>query len=128
MTSMWEPMNEMMDSGLAGNFYPFLEQAERALDRAEAHHHTRWALYPPVTVASGFLIKPRELQRLGRLVAQQCAATLLPLREELREHNGLSAAISQLLGRVRKRGLTRALPLRNTKGPACLAAGATATR
>ena len=28
-----EPMNEMMDSGLAGNFYPFLEQAERALDR-----------------------------------------------------------------------------------------------
>ncbi|MCY1363287.1 hypothetical protein D9M69_500420 [compost metagenome] len=38
---------------------------------------------------------------------KQCSDTLLPLREELRRHNSLSAAVSQLLGQVRKRGLTR---------------------
>ena len=27
-------MNEMMDSGLSGTFYPYLEKAEQALDRA----------------------------------------------------------------------------------------------
>ncbi len=111
-----EPMNEMMDSGLAGNFYPFLEQAESALDRAVEAITIQGGLYTHQLQLRQVSYQAKELQRLGRLVAQQCAATLLPLREELREHNGLSAAISQLLGRVRKRGLTRALPLRNTKG------------
>lgn len=42
-------------------------------------------------------------------MAQQCADTLLPLREELRQHNALSSAVSTLLGQVRKRGLRRTL-------------------
>ena len=40
---------------------------------------------------------------------KQCSDTLLPLREEFRQHNALSAAITLLLGRVRKRGLQRVL-------------------
>ena len=74
-----------------------------------------------------FLIKPRSLQRLGRLQPAR-AATLLPLREELREHNGPSAAISQLLG-VCKRGLTRAPGCQQYEGALPVwRQGATATR
>ena len=51
----------------------------------------------------------KELRRFGRLVALQCSDTLLPLREELRQHNALSSAISALLGQIRKRGLRRTL-------------------
>lgn len=111
-----EPMNEMMDSGLGGNFYPYLEQAEQALDRAVETMTIQGGLYTHQLQLRQVAYQVKELQRLGRVVAQQCATTLLPLREELREHNGLSAAISQLLGRVRKRGLTRGLALHNDTG------------
>lgn len=53
----------------------------------------------------------------GRIISQQCADTLLPLREEARRNNELSAAISYLLGRVRKQGLSRALNPKSTDKP-----------
>lgn len=104
-----EPMNEMMDSGLGGTFYPHLEAAEQALDTAVEALTVRGALYSHRLQLRQVAYQAKELRRLGRIVAQQCADTLLPLREEARQHNQLSAAISQLLGRVRKQGLTTAL-------------------
>ncbi|MCD8513903.1 MAG: hypothetical protein LRY63_11775 [Nitrincola sp.] len=47
------------------------------------------------------------MRRFGRIVAQQCADTLLPLRDEARQHNTLSTAVSELLGQIRKQGLKR---------------------
>ena len=104
-----EPMNEMMDSGLGGTFYPHLEAAERTLDRAVERLSVRGALYSHRLQLRQVAYQAKELRRLGRIVAQQCADTLLPLREEARQHNALSAAISELLGRVRKRGLKATL-------------------
>ena len=46
---------------------------------------------------------------------KHCSDTLLPLREEVRQHNQLSASISLLLGQVRKRGLS--LTFRNANLP-----------
>ncbi len=107
-----EPMNEMMDSGLGGSFYPHLEAAERALDAAVERLSTRGALYTHRLQLRQVAYQAKELRRLGRIVARQCADTLLPLREELRRNSRLTAAVSELLGRVRKRGLRRALPAR----------------
>lgn len=104
-----EPMNEMMDSGLGGTFYPHLESAERALDQATEQLSVRGALYTHRLQLRQVAYQAKELRRVGRLVAQQCAETLLPLREEARQHNQLTTAISKLLGRVRKQGLRRAL-------------------
>lgn len=104
-----EPMNEMMDSGLGGTFYPHLEAAERALDQATEQLSVRGALYSHRLQLRQVAYQAKELRRMGRLVAQQCAETLLPLREEARQHNQLTTAVSALLGRVRKQGLRRAL-------------------
>lgn len=104
-----EPMNEMMDSGLGGTFYPHLEAAERKLDAASDVLSVRGGLYTHRLQMRQVAYQAKELRRLGRMVAQQCADTLLPLREEARQHNQLSAAISRLLGRVRKQGLRRTL-------------------
>jgi len=104
-----EPMNEMMDSGLGGTFYPHLEAAERALDRATEQLTVRGALYTHRLQLRQVAYQAKELRRMGRLVAQHCAETLLPLREEARQHNQLTTAVSALLGRVRKQGLRRAL-------------------
>ncbi|WP_151703054.1 hypothetical protein [Nitrincola alkalilacustris] len=102
-----EPMNEMMDSGLGGTFYPYLEQAVHVLDRAEEYLSVRGALYTQRLQLRHVSQQAKELRRLGRLVAQQCADTLLPLRDEARQHNTLSTAVSELLGQVRKQGLRR---------------------
>lgn len=104
-----EPMNEMMDSGLGGSFYPHLESAEHMLDLAVEKLSVRGSLYTHRLQLRQVAYQTKELRRLGRIVAQQCADTLLPLREEARQHNELSAAISELLGRVRKQGLAQAL-------------------
>ena len=104
-----EPMNEMMDSGLGGNFYPHLEAAEKALDQATEQLSLLGALYTHRLLVRQVAYQAKELRRVGRLVAQQCAETLLPLREEARQHNQLTTAISALLGRVRKQGLRHAL-------------------
>ena len=104
-----EPMNQMMDTGPAGTFYRYLETAEQALDHTVQQLKVRGALYSHHLQLRHVAYQAKELRRLGRVVAKQCADTLLPLREEIRQHNTLSAAISSLLGQVRKKGLTRAL-------------------
>lgn len=108
-----EPMNQMMDTGPQGTFYHYLEDAEHALDHAFEQLTTQGALYSHRLQLRQVAHQTKELRRFGRLVAQQCADTLLPLREELRQHNTLSSAISSLLGSVRKRGLRRTLSPRN---------------
>ena len=109
-----EPMNEMMDSGLSGTFYPYLEKAEQALDRAVEALSIQGGLYSHRLQLKQIAYQAKELRRLGRIISQQCADTLLPLREEARRNNELSAAISYLLGRVRKQGLSRALNPKST--------------
>lgn len=103
------PMAEMMDSGPDGTFYRHLEAAEHALDHAVETLTVQGALYTQRLMMRQVAFQAKELRRLGREVLKQCSDTLLPLREEIRQHNALSSAISQLLGRVRKRGLGRAL-------------------
>lgn len=104
-----EPMNQMMDTGPQGTFYRHLEDAERALDLGLEQLLVQGALYSHRLQLRQVAHQAKELRRFGRLVALQCADTLLPLREELRQHNALTSAISMLLGQVRKRGLRRAL-------------------
>lgn len=104
-----EPMNQMMDSGSQGTFYRYLEEAERALDLAYEQLSVQGGLYTHRLQLRQVAHQAKELRRFGRQVAQQCADTLLPLREELRLHNELTSAISLLLGQVRKRGLSRTL-------------------
>ena len=108
-----EPMNQMMDTGPEGSFYHHLEEAERSLDWAVEQLAVQGALYTHRLQLRQVAHQAKELRRFGRLVAQQCADTLLPLREELRQHNALSSAVSALLGQVRKRGLKRALSRRS---------------
>lgn len=103
------PMAEMMDSGPNGTFYRHLEEAEHALDHAIEVLTVQGALYTHRLAMRQVAYQAKELRRLGREVLKHCSDTLLPLREEIRQHNLLSAAISQLLGRVRKRGLNRTL-------------------
>lgn len=104
-----EPMNQMMDTGPQGTFYRHLEDAERALDLAFDQLSVQGALYSHRLQLRQVGHQAKELRRFGRLIAQQCADTLLPLREEMRQHNALTSAVSLLLGQVRKRGLRRAL-------------------
>tara|TARA_R100000306_G_C4376523_1_gene142166 strand:- start:544 stop:1818 length:1275 start_codon:yes stop_codon:yes gene_type:complete len=102
-----EPMNEMMDSGPSGIFYHHLAAAEEALDLGYNRLVTKGALYSHLNRLRHVGYQAKELRRLGRITAQQCADILFPLREEARQHNNLSSAISRLLGQVRKKGLNR---------------------
>ena len=111
-----EPMNQMMDTGPQGVFYRYLEDAERALDWAVERLSVQGGLYSHRLQLRQVAHQAKELRRFGRVVAQQCADTLLPLREEIRQHNALAAAISRLLGQVRKRGLRRALSRQTPDG------------
>jgi hypothetical protein len=104
-----EPMNQMMDTGPKGVFYRYLEDAERALDWAVDRLTVQGGLYTHRQQLRQVSHQAKDLRRFGRMVAQQCADTLLPLREELRQHNTMASAISRLLGQVRKRGLRLAL-------------------
>lgn len=104
-----EPMNEMMDSGLGGSFYPLLEKAEEALDTAVDILSIRGSLYQQRLAMRQIAYQVKDLRYQGRVIAQQCADTLLPLREEARQHNQLSAVISKQLSQVRKKGLVRGL-------------------
>lgn len=112
-----EPMNEMMDTGVDGTFYPYLEAAELVLDRATELLSVEGGLYSHRMQLRLVAYQAKELRRLGRVVAQHCADVLLPLREEARQHNELSAAISAVLGRVRKQGLRKALRQRKAGLP-----------
>lgn len=113
-----EPMNEMMDSGLGGVFYPHLDRAMMVLSKAEEFLNTRGALYSHKQQIRLVNQQAKELSRVGRLVAQQCADILLPLRDEIRRYSQLSTAITETLGRVRKQGLTRALRASTLSVPA----------
>lgn len=104
-----EPMNQMMDTGPQGTFYRYLEDAERSLDLAFEQLSVQGGLYSHRLQLRQVAHQTKELRRFGRLIAQQCADTVLPLREEMRQHNALTSAVSLLLGQVRKRGLRRAL-------------------
>jgi len=112
-----EPMNQMMDTGPRGTFYRYLEDSERSLDHAAEQLTIQGALYSHRMQLRQVSHQAKELRRMGRMVAQQCADTLLPLRDELRQHNALSAAVSALLSRVRKRGLKRTLLQGKAKSP-----------
>jgi hypothetical protein len=102
-----EPMAAMMDSGPNGTFYRYLEEAERSLDFSHDILTAQGALITLRQLVRQAAFQAKELRKLGREVLKQCSDTLLPLREELRQHNTLSANISYLLGLVRKRGLQR---------------------
>ena len=104
-----EPMNQMMDTGPQGTFYRYLEDAEHSLDLAFEQLSVQGGLYSHRLQLRQVAHQAKELRRFGRLIAQQCADTVLPLREEMRQHNALTSAVSLLLGQVRKRGLRRAL-------------------
>lgn len=104
-----EPMNEMMDSGLGGSFYPLLEKAEESLDAAVEILSMRGSLYQQTLAMRQIAYQVKDLRYQGRVIALQCADTLLPLREEARQHNQLSAVISKQLSQVRKKGLARGL-------------------
>lgn len=104
-----EPMNQMMDSGSGGTFYHYLEESEQSLDLALEQLSVQGALYSHRLQLRQVTHQAKELRRFGRVVALHCADTLLPLREELRQHNQLSSAISQVLQHIRKRGLRRGL-------------------
>lgn len=104
-----EPMNQMMDSGPQGTFYLYLEEAERALDLAFEQLLIQGGLYSHRLQLRQVAYQAKELRRFSRSVAKQCADTLLPLRDQLRQHNRLTSVISLLLGQVRKRGLVRTL-------------------
>lgn len=104
-----EPMNEMMDTSLGGNFYPLLERAEEALDHAVDTLSIRGSLYQQRLSMRQIGYQVKDLRYQGRIIAKQCADILLPLREEARQHNHLSAVISKQLSFVRKKGLARGL-------------------
>lgn len=108
-----QPMNEMLDSGLGGTFYPQLERAEQLLDQAVYQLESQGTLYTQRLAIRSISFQIKALRSFARLVLKQCVETIFPLREELRQHNRYSAAISALLGRVRKRGLSRSLPIQH---------------
>jgi hypothetical protein len=77
-----EPMNQMMDTGPQGTFYRYLEDAERSLDLAFEQLSVQGGLYSHRLQLRQVAHQAKELRRFGRLIAQQCADTVLPLREE----------------------------------------------
>ena len=105
-----QPMTELLDTGAGGSFYPLLEEAERVLESLSRQLHNQGGLYSHQILLRqvGFCVK--ELRHSGRLALKQCTNILMPLREEIRRHNQLSAAIGLLLGEVRKKGLRRTFP------------------
>ena len=102
-----QPMTELMDTGAGGSFYPLLEEAEKVLEALAQQLLVQGGLYSHQRLLRQIGFRVKELRQAGLLALKQCTNTLMPLREELRRHNRLSAAIGQLLGEVRKKGLRR---------------------
>lgn len=101
------PMTELMDTGAGGSFYPLLEESERVLEVLAQQLATQGGLYSHRQLLKQVNFRVKDLRQSGREVLKQCTNTLMPLREEFRRHNQLSAAIGLLLGEVRKKGLRR---------------------
>lgn len=104
------PMTELMDTGAGGNFYPLLEEAEQVLESLIQQLAIQGGLYTHQLMLRQVSFRVRDLRQTGLIVLKQCTNTLMPLREEIRRHNQLSAAIGQILGEVRKKGLRRTFP------------------
>jgi hypothetical protein len=105
-----QPMTELMDTGAGGSFYPLLEEAERVVEALALQLSIQGALYSHQRLLRHIGFRVKALRQAGLAALKQCTNTLMPLREEIRRHNQLSAAIGQLLGDVRKKGLRRTLP------------------
>ncbi|MGD0959179.1 MAG: hypothetical protein ABSB19_05165 [Methylomonas sp.] len=105
------PMTELMDTGAGGSFYPLLEEAEKVLESIGQQLAIQGGLYSHQLMLRQVGFRVKDLRQNGRIALKQCTNTLMPLREEIRRHNLLSAAIGKLLGEVRKKGLTRTLPI-----------------
>lgn len=104
------PMEELMDTGAGGNFYPLLERAETVLDALVRTLVIQGGLYSHQQMLRQVNFRVKDVRQNGRVSLKQCTNTLMPLREEIRRHNHLSAAIGQLLGQIRKKGLDRTFP------------------
>ena len=104
------PMTELMDTGAGGSFYPLLEEAESVLGILAQQLAVQGGLYSHQRLLRQIGFRVKELRQAGLVALKQCTNTLMPLREELRRHNHLSAAIGQLLGEVRKKGLRKTFP------------------
>ena len=105
-----QPMTELMDTGAGGSFYPLLEEAERVLEALGQQLAIQGVLYSHQRLLRQIGFRVKELRQTGRLALKQCTNTLMPLREEIRRFNRLSAAIGHILGDVRKKGLRRTFP------------------
>ena len=104
------PMSELMDTGAGGSFYPLLEEAERVLEAMVQQLSTQGGLYSHRQLLKQVGFRVKDLRQIGREVLKQCTNTLMPLREDIRRHNQLSASIGQLLGEVRKKGMRKTFP------------------
>lgn len=105
-----QPMEELMDTGAGGNFYPLLERAQTVLESLDRVLTIQGGLYSHQQMLRQVGFRVKDLRAYGLKSLKQCTNTLMPLREEVRRHNHLSAAIGQLLGAVRKKGLDRTFP------------------
>ncbi len=104
------PMTELMDTGAGGSFYPLLEEAERVFESLGTQLAIQGGLYSHQRLLRQIGLRVKILRQTGLKALKKCTNTLMPLREEVRRHNQLSAAIGQLLGDVRKKGLSRTFP------------------
>ena len=104
------PITEMMDSGPEGTFSAHMDSAIRTLELGRERLTVQGVLYTHQERLNLVNGQAKELQRQARLILKECTETLLPLRDELRQHNTLSQSISYLLGNIRKRGLNRTIP------------------
>lgn len=107
------PMEQLMDTGAGGNFYPLLERSEKVLESLVQSLAIRGGLYSHQQLLRQVGFRVKDVRQLGRQALKNCTNTLMPLREEVRRHNHLSTAIGKLLGQVRKKGLDRTFPLQN---------------
>jgi hypothetical protein len=105
-----QPMTELMDTGAGGSFYPLLEEAGSVLEALAQQLAIQGGLYSHQLLLRQVGFRVKELRQSGLIALKQCTNTLMPLREEIRRHNQLSASIGQLLGEVRKKGLRRTFP------------------
>ena len=104
------PMTELMDTGAGGSFYPLLEEAERVFETLGTQLAIQGGLYSHQRLLRQIGLRVKILRQTGLTALKKCTNTLMPLREEVRRHNQLSSAIGQLLGEVRKKGLSRTFP------------------
>ncbi len=101
------PMTELMDTGAGGSFYPLLEEAELVFEALGIQLAIQGGLYSHQRLLRQIGLRTKILRQTGLTALKKCTNTLMPLREEVRRHNQLSSAVGQLIGRVRKKGLSR---------------------